>query len=710
VREWFTKWPDANVAILTGSGSGIVAVDIDGQAGEDALVELCGNPPTVCNVTGKGRHVIFQHPGVAVPNRVRLADSLDVRGDGGYIVVPPSIHALGHAYRWDDEHDMGLNLSPAPLPPKLLEALTTSRRRQDPTKNEASGLPAVIEEGFRNDTLTRYAGRLLHDGLDAQQVLEICLTTNEARCQTLLSEKEVRRIVASVAAREKAKRSRSGETRRSSERRQPKLQSIALSEVEGEQVAWLWPGYVPFGKITVLDGDPGVGKSTLTLDLAARVSAGRPMPDGVTGAQGRALILTAEDGLSDTVRPRLEAAGANLQNVIAIRDLVFEAEPDKRLPVFPDDVLFLQNTVADKGARLLIIDPLMAYLSGRTNVWNDHHVRRALAPLADLADTTGVAVVVVRHLNKKLGQTAVHRGGGSIAIIGAARSGLLVAKDPKDAECRVLAVIKSNVGRLPKSLRFHFEDTPSGVARIVWDGDSHLSAEDLVADKPERKSPLEKAKGFLRDALADGPRPQTELEEEAGRIGITSRTLRRAKEALRVKSQRQGTPGTGGHWEWLFPDGDSPDGNPPPQDAPPPDGAGVSEKEHLAIFGGEARVPAPNGPPSPKVANAHIRPRTEGAEDRGAPVSEAAGGKSGASPGKGEPPPEASPEAGSADDKAQKIQEDLAERVGIKEDSGIPRPDAERQAVKEHQAAAGRRAPEVLRRRRGRPAKTKDEA
>jgi hypothetical protein len=590
VIQWFADHPDANIAVLTGAGSGIVAVDIDGPEGEQWLQGLNANPPTLTNLTAKGRHAILAHPGVPIPSKAGIAPQVDVRGDGGYIVVPPSIHESGTPYRWDDENGMGLDLPPAPLPEQLLELIKD--KAPAPT-NEATGpgLPETIPEGTRNNTLTSYAGKLFRKGMGHDEVLEECLAVNRVRGAPPLPHDEVETIVNSIASRECVKRSWSRyQGREGSQGLERSIVTTSLAEVQAEPVDWLWPKYVPLGKLTILDGDPGVGKSSFTLDLAARVTRGRPMPDESPGIQGAVLLLTTEDGLADTVRPRLEAMGADVTAVHAVCELA--TDTGARLLRIPDDIPVLRAQIERHQARLVIIDPLIQYLSGSVNTWHDQHVRLALAPLAALADDTGAAVVLVRHLNKKQGLSALQRGGGSIGLIAQARLGLLIAPGPGDPGQRFLAATKSNVGPLPPALRFHFEQAGNGVARIVWDGPSDLSADQLLSGPDQPDSALQRAKDFLEDHLSDGPVPAIDVKAAAREAGISERTLRRASQAIPVRSHKVGRPGEAGHWEWSL----SPTGPVP------------SEKGHLATFGGGASGAPEPGPRPPKAANSPLEP------------------------------------------------------------------------------------------------------
>jgi hypothetical protein len=322
-------------------------------------------------------------------------------------------------------------------------------------------------------------------------------------------------------------------------------------------VAWLWAGRIPLGKLTILDGDPGLGKSVLTLDLAARVTRGLPMPaeerqPGEERDPAGVVLLTAEDGLADTVRPRLDAAGADVARVLALDGI--QEKGGARLPVLPQDAIFVREAVERMKTRLVVIDPITAYLGGDTNTHRDQDVRRALHPLAILAEQTGTAVVAVRHLNKAAGANPLYRGGGSIGIIGAARSGLLVAKDPDNPDRRVLASTKCNLAKMPASLAFDLSTADNGALRVGWIGESTHTAESLLAAPrdDEDKGAEQEAVEVLRSVLESGPVVAEEVKRDARRAGISDRTLSRAKAILGVKSRKVGFTGKG-VWQWFLP-------------------------------------------------------------------------------------------------------------------------------------------------------------
>lgn len=320
------------------------------------------------------------------------------------------------------------------------------------------------------------------------------------------------------------------------------LRTVCLADVAPEEVGWLWEHRIPFGKISILDGDPGLGKSTVTLALIAYVTTGRALPHGVAREPAAAVLASTEDGLGDTIRPRLDAAGADVSRVHAI-----PLDEGFRIP---EDVGRLEETIKAKGAKLVIIDPLMAVLSAERSSHNDQDVRGALAPLAAVADRTGAAVLIVRHLNKSGTGPAMYRGGGSIGITGAARSVLLLAQDPDDESARILARVKCNLAPPVRAMRLRLV-TEGDVARIEWAGDCDATADDLlqvVKETPEKRGAVTAAEDALREILDGAPVLTVDVEQQAKAVGVKKRTLWRAKERLNVIAKRRA-----GRWWWCLP-------------------------------------------------------------------------------------------------------------------------------------------------------------
>ncbi|MGH8247242.1 MAG: AAA family ATPase, partial [Gammaproteobacteria bacterium] len=225
---------------------------------------------------------------------------------------------------------------------------------------------------------------------------------------------------------------------------------VLASKVKAEKVSWLWPNHIPRGKVTIFDGDPGLGKSTVTLDLAARLTRGFTMPDSnPTGiSPAGVVIVSLEAGLADTIVPRQKAAGADLSKARIIQTI---AGPDgvDRTPTLPIDLPAIEAAIEDVSAALLVLDPLVGTLGADTNTYKNQDIRRALAPLAALAEKTGVAVVAIRHLSKGNNQNPKYRGGGSIGIIGAARASFIFAENPDEPGAFIMAPNKLNLCAKP---------------------------------------------------------------------------------------------------------------------------------------------------------------------------------------------------------------------------------------------------------------------
>ncbi|MGA2617384.1 MAG: AAA family ATPase [Thermoguttaceae bacterium] len=310
---------------------------------------------------------------------------------------------------------------------------------------------------------------------------------------------------------------------------------------------WLWPGRIPMGCLTLLDGDPGTNKSTLIYEIAARVTTGRAMyGSDERHAAANVVLLQAEDTLDD-IHNRLTACGADLTRVLAY-------DRHGEHIVLPRDVQRIEALIREYQVRLLAIDPLMNFLGGSAN--NYQAVQRSLGPLVSMAEQTGVAVVLARHLNQSGGSNPLYRGLGSIGVMGAVRSGLLLAVDPADHERRVLAQTKTNLGAISESLSLRPLEIGEGVA-VEWLGTSPHSAITLLEAAGGRSRPeLDEAMYFLFATLAGGPVLQREVHTAARQEGITPRTLRRAREALGIVSHRDGF-GRGGRHYWQLPDDDT---------------------------------------------------------------------------------------------------------------------------------------------------------
>jgi AAA domain len=345
-----------------------------------------------------------------------------------------------------------------------------------------------------------------------------------------------------------------------------RIRIVKASDVKPEKVTWLWQDRLPRGKISLIDGDPGLGKSTVLLDLAARISNGAAMPDGARlDRPGSVLILSAEDGVADTMVPRLYAARADLDRIV-IATSVEQADCRTRPVVLPDDFERLREMILDYEVGLMIIDPLMAFLSGRVDSHKDQDVRAVLHQMKEIAEKTNAAMILCRHLTKSGGANPLYRGGGSIAILAAARVAWLVGPDPDtDGMCesdpegtsprRIIATSKSNVGKTPKALAYRVGiDREWDCSRAIWEGTTDHRASDLAAAVPadsSERGALGEAKQFLLEALRNGAQLSKDIEAEAHAYGIETRTLRRARERLGVKAMKEKK--AKGQWLWVLP-------------------------------------------------------------------------------------------------------------------------------------------------------------
>jgi putative DNA primase/helicase len=324
--------------------------------------------------------------------------------------------------------------------------------------------------------------------------------------------------------------------------------TVRLADVAPQSVDWLWSGWVPQARLSLMIGHAGQGKSWLTLALAAAVSRGWPLPGDDRPREPRGVLLIgAEDGLADTVRPRLDALDADVARIVALEGVTTERGERGFLL---SDVGPLEELLAAGDFSLVVIDPLTAFAGGADS-YKDAEVRGLLAPLAQLAERYGPAIVGVMHLRKGQADTALQRASGSIAWGAAARSVFAVGTDPQaedgTAERHVLPV-KHNLCPAPEGVTFSL-----AAGRFTWGGPSTLSAAQLMAPAcqgVEEGSALAEAEQVLAAVLADGPVSATEARRQCREAGISDRTTDRAKAALGVRAAKVGLRQG---WVWQLP-------------------------------------------------------------------------------------------------------------------------------------------------------------
>jgi putative DNA primase/helicase len=545
IRGWWSRFPDANIALPTGSVSGLFVLDVDPRhGGAESLAALESRfgpfPATLESQTGGGgRHFFFAlAEGQVIRNSAgKLGPGLDVRGEGGYVVLPPSIHPeMQKPYAW------ACKAKPVQAPAWLTETLSAR------ASVSGSHSDAPVPAGQRNDTLARIAGAMRRRGCTQPTIEAALLAENARRCRPPLSDTEVRAISHSVSR-------YTPETPTAAENRRPETAAVlrCFRDIAPEAVRWLWPKRIPLGKLTLLVGDPGLGKSLVTIHLASCVTSGSAFPDGEKCEAGEVIFLSAEDDPADTIRPRLDAAGANVSRshiLEAVRVTLADGAQTEKAFNLETDLAALEAALRHHpDVRLIVIDPISAYLGG-VDSHSNAEVRGILAPLASLAARHGVAVVAVTHLRKSAG-AAIHRAIASIAFAAAARAVWAVACDPSDPERRLMLAVKQNLGPNIGGLAFRVE-TQIDLPHLDWEsGAVNMEANDVLnVEDREDHSERAEAEQWLREYLADGPVGAREVIRAAKDVGVTRTTLWRAASSAGVIKRKIGGRGAG--WEWSL--------------------------------------------------------------------------------------------------------------------------------------------------------------
>jgi putative DNA primase/helicase len=344
---------------------------------------------------------------------------------------------------------------------------------------------------------------------------------------------------------------------------QPKLLAtpniVTLGDVAPKPVTWFWDYYWPRGAITLLIGDPNEGKSTIAVDIVARHSRGLSMPPHSLPAAkpGNSLLLSAEDDLERTTLPRLIAAGGDPCRVHHMRDVTPWDGSEPRLFQLPNDIPVLEAAINEKKAELVVFDVFSAFVGEGLNQNADSDMRRLLSPLSAMAERTQAVVLLLAHMNKKTGTSSMYRAGGSIAIIGAARSAFAVAPNPEDPTEKVMVPLKHNLGPRPHSLTYCIESA-GDVGRIAWGEQSSLQAADVLKGEHaggsggKGSAKTDHAKEIISELLADGPRGSNEVLTACIEAGLSERTYHVARKSLGIVSERVGF-GSEGQWLLTLP-------------------------------------------------------------------------------------------------------------------------------------------------------------
>lgn len=335
-----------------------------------------------------------------------------------------------------------------------------------------------------------------------------------------------------------------------------RLRTVCFADIEPKPINWLWPDKIARGKLTLISGDPGLGKSLITVALASAVSTGARWPVGGGNAPlGSVLMLSDEDSKADTIRPRLDAAGADCTKVHGmqmIQEITEDGETLNRGFSLSTDIDRLATRVDEIGDVVLIeIDPISAYLGGIDSHKNAD-VRALLSPLSELAERFNVAVVVITHLNKGSG-LAMYRSVGSIAFTAAARTAWAVTKDKDDPARRLMLPVKNNLGNDHSGMAYQVKTAANDAPVVMWEPnpveiDINEALSTVSDDEHWAKS---EAEDWLLGELNGTPLPANDVKRRAAEAGFSWRTVERAKAACRVRSKKDGMHGP---WLWWHPD------------------------------------------------------------------------------------------------------------------------------------------------------------
>ena len=319
------------------------------------------------------------------------------------------------------------------------------------------------------------------------------------------------------------------------EENKTELKLIQMSEIETEEVSWLWFPFIPYGKLTIIQGDPGDGKTTMVLNLAAKLSRGESLDDGMNYSEPVNIIYqTAEDGLADTVKPRLESAGADCTRIMVID------ESDKSLSMADERI---EEALKTTNAKLQILDPIQAYLGGGMDMNRANEARDMTKRLGALAEKYKCAIVLIGHMNKAGGTKAAYRGIGSIDFYAVARSVLLVGRIEGEPDKRAMVQIKNNLAAFGHSKAFELSEDG-----FRWSGDYEITADEVLGGIAPKVNKQDRATALLKELMKDRRIiPSNEIFEMAREEDISKRTLENAKQSLGIKAKKINDT-----WYWVL--------------------------------------------------------------------------------------------------------------------------------------------------------------
>ena len=610
IEKYFQQFPRANVGIATGEESGLFVVEADTPEGHDVdgiaslrrlEAEHAPLPDTLIAESPSGSlHYYFKWPTDCVirSTRSKIGPGIDQRGDGGMVLCPPSLRPGVGEYRWlnkneiadapqwiidlatADDHEAKATCADSEPPEHIRNGEPKGRgtANEKPDPDEVRAALAAIP-GISSEQVWHECGCALHHefGEDGFEHFETWSKTSEKYTDRGCRQKwdncakytayNIGTIYHHADEADPGWRARFRAKAKKPEPDNQKadtgsgLAIVRVADVEARQVNWLWKPRIARGKLTIIAGMPDVNKSTLTLDLTARVTKGGALPCGEGRVPlGSVILLTAEDDVADTVRPRLEVAGADLTRVHVITAIKASDGKGPRSFDLTQDIARLEEAIQEIGdVALIVIDPVSAYMGkpGKLDSYRSTDVRATLSPLQEMAARCGAAVIGIDHLNKSGGTQAMMRVLGSIAFVAAARAVYVVVRDDEDDERRLFLPAKNNLGKIRTGLAFRVieklapEPVFDAYPAIKWEDEPvTMTADEALANKHDgrRSEGAEAAKVLIAEMLADKAVPKKEIDQRAEAQKITHRSLETAKKAMGIVSTKIGTA-----WWWSLP-------------------------------------------------------------------------------------------------------------------------------------------------------------
>lgn len=512
LRKWHRQYPDMNYAVAT---EGLAVIDCDSREALAAFRSRYRPPPTFTVKTARGFHFYFRDE---MPSRNAAQDKLDVKsGPGCYVVGPCSTHVSGDIYTlWEDRRFAEL--------PDNIASLT---QRRDETSETGEGGPIPV--GMRNSTLTQFAGYLHSKGVPQKSVLAALKALNQDMSERSLPDREVRQIARSV-----------------SRYPNPKLPCIvSMDQIEEEDPEFLWYPYICLGTLGLLDGDPGDGKSQFCAWVCAQVSRGITLPNGDAIEPADCFYFNFEDLPGAIIKKRFAANGADQTRIFM---------QTRRFQLNPAMIDWLDGEIAQRDVRLVILDPIQAFMGGDMETSSQTAVREFMGRLSDIAERRNCAIICVRHFGKGPHEKAMKKGLGSTDFVGIARNQFGLARRNDDVRGFIVFHLKTNFEK-GDAMLFSMGDADGRKGeqpKIGFDKSVKIDADEFFsADTPSRgpeQDERQVAKDYLVEQLDDGRMEVGPLKRNAEAHAISASTLDRARKELGIVPQREGKK-----WYWALP-------------------------------------------------------------------------------------------------------------------------------------------------------------